>query len=177
MTNSKQATTLIGNLGETLVADWLTHQGWVVLYRHWFCRWGELDLVVCSHPMEQLSPRSVLAFVEVKTRARSNWDQNGLLALTHQKQAKLWKTARLFLADHPHLAELPCRFDLALVSYRRIPKQQKPGFPGFPPTAISNPSTASIGLNSAGIDPSLLRANGYELNLQTYLQAAFTEWD
>ena len=35
----------LGNLGETLVANWLIQSGWRILERNWHCRWGELDIV------------------------------------------------------------------------------------------------------------------------------------
>jgi putative endonuclease len=121
----------IGAQGEDLVAEWLQAQGWKILARRWHCRWGELDLVVRSPDIPQttsvtapsspssplLCPdrESVLAFVEVKTRSQGNWDADGRLAITPQKQTKLWRTVRLFLSKHPHLTELPCRFDVALV--------------------------------------------------------------
>lgn len=107
----------LGLLGESLVAEWLQTQGWTILEQRWHCRWGELDLVARS-PIVNGDDRplsSTLAFVEVKTRSYSSWDANGLLALTPQKQAKLWKAAQFFLSDHPELTNLPCRFDVALV--------------------------------------------------------------
>jgi putative endonuclease len=148
----------IGTQGEALVAEWLQNQGWEILQRRWHCRWGELDLVAHLQAQSSRSDRlsipaeqSILAFVEVKTRSSRNWDENGLLAITTQKQAKLWRTARLFLAQHPTLAELPCRFDVALVGCqqsRPIPKL------------------------SAGANPA---DSPYQLILHDYIPAAFDQ--
>ncbi|NJL23491.1 MAG: YraN family protein [Leptolyngbyaceae cyanobacterium SM1_3_5] len=103
----------MGIAAEALVADWLIAQGWAIEFRRWRCRWGELDLVA-----RQVQPTPTIAFVEVKARSRGNWDADGLLAITPQKQAKLIQAAQLFLADRPHWAEYTCRFDVALVSVR-----------------------------------------------------------
>ncbi len=107
----------LGIYGEQLVENWLINQGWEILYRRWHCRWGELDIVAQGYNTQggQLSSQ-MMAFVEVKTRSRGNWDLDGLLSITPAKQRKLWTTARLFLTRHPHLAQLPCRLDVALVS-------------------------------------------------------------
>ncbi|MDY7003274.1 MAG: YraN family protein [Cyanobacteriota bacterium] len=107
-----------GLLGEDLVAKWLTQEGWQILHRRWKCPWGELDIIALkTSPLEDNPAQKfpILAFVEVKTRSRGNWDKNGLLAVTEAKQAKLWQTAEIFLSDRPELADCSCRFDVALV--------------------------------------------------------------
>ncbi|MCT7951241.1 YraN family protein [Ancylothrix sp. C2] len=107
-----------GTLGENLVAQWLQQQGWEILAQRWKCRWGELDIIAYSQPTGQL------IFVEVKTRSRHSWDTGGIFAITPQKQAKLGQAAALFLADHPVLANVACRFDVALVSCQQMPYKQ-----------------------------------------------------
>lgn len=111
----------LGTLGETLVADWLIAQGWQILERQWHCRWGELDLIA-FHPVlphqGKLAPQC-LAFVEVKTRSQGNWDADGLMAVNRAKQRKLWQSARLFLTRNPQWHNIPCRFDVALVTCQR----------------------------------------------------------
>lgn len=108
-----------GMLGEDFVAQWLRQQGWHIVHRRWRCRWGELDIIAMpSLPLGHNSGGKqcpILVFVEVKTRRQGNWDEDGLLAVTESKQAKLWQTAELFLGDRPDLADYSCRFDVALV--------------------------------------------------------------
>lgn len=104
------STSDLGTFGETFVAEWLQSQGAIVLARQWTCRSGELDLVVKTAD-------EIVAFVEVKTRSRGNWDNDGALSITLAKQRKLLVAAQLFLQNHPELANLPCRFDVALVRY------------------------------------------------------------
>jgi len=131
----------LGRLGELLVADWLRQQGAELVAQRWHCRWGELDLVVRQ-------PDALLAFVEVKTRRQGNWDADGLMALTPQKQRKLWRAAQLFLTQQPQWHNWPCRFDVALV------------------TCQANPQ---IGLHHRPLPQSL-----YSLVLQDYLEGAFS---
>lgn len=142
----------LGRLGEDLVAHWLQTQGWDILARSWHSRWGELDLVA-QHPGKP----ALLAFVEVKTRSQGSWDHQGLLAVTPQKQVKLWKTAQLFLVQHPALADLPCRFDVALIHSQRA----------------SSPEAAASQLPTALRLGQFVGLGGYQLRLQTYLASAF----
>jgi putative endonuclease len=148
---SKPRSALLGQQGERLVAQWLQQQGWSIVAQGWTSRWGELDIVA----LRDEGRHSCLAFVEVKTRSRGNWDEDGLYAITRTKQAKLWKTAQLFLAKHPHLAEAYCRFDVALVNVRRSPSKTSP-----------NPLAAIVLGQPVVMD-------GNELMLHTYIESAF----
>lgn len=143
----------LGELGEHVTAQWLQDQGCEILASRWRCRWGELDLVAyqsCS----QAKFNSPLRFVEVKTRQSSNWDADGLLAISPQKQKKLYRTAEIFLSRHPHLASVGCRFDLALVKARSSGRNQKS-------------LNGKVKLNQP------VYYQGYELTLTTYLEAIF----
>ena len=66
---------------------------------------------------------STLIFIEVKTRNSRNWDADGLLAISAQKQTRLIRSAELFLVKHPDLAEYPCRFDVAIVRHQPISRK------------------------------------------------------
>jgi len=145
----------VGQLGEDLVAHWLQTQGWAILQRRWRCRWGEIDLIAQVHPKITKTKdiaQASLAFVEVKTRSQGNWDANGLLAVTPRKQARLWKTAQFFLAQHPALADLPCQFSLALVWYQTNSGAREAASPPFTP-----------GLQLAD----------YQLTLQSYIESFY----
>ncbi|PZO36525.1 MAG: YraN family protein [Pseudanabaena frigida] len=127
----------VGDRGEILVAQLLQDNGWKILETQWRCQWGELDLIACD--------RQWLLFIEVKTRSKHNWDVDGSLAITPKKQARLIKAASIFLSEHPQLATLNCRFDVALV--RRT--------------------------NYAPNQPSQAYGTGSEFCLQTYIEQAF----
>ncbi|WP_373542194.1 YraN family protein [Chamaesiphon sp.] len=99
-----------GKQGEEIVVQWLIDRGGKILYHRWRWQRGEIDLIAIES--------DTLLFIEVKTRKRSNWDTDGLLAITPQKQAKILTAAALFLAKHPYLADYPCRFDVAIVRHQ-----------------------------------------------------------
>lgn len=153
----------VGELGERLVADWLQAQNWVILHHRWRCRWGEIDLIAQINP-DTLSP--LVAFVEVKTRSRGNWDADGILAITAPKQAKLRQTAQLFLAEHPDLANFPCRFDVALVNCQRLRRDATPLF------NLSVDMGKVIPVTPVFLGQPVFVV-GYQLILQDYIPSAF----
>jgi putative endonuclease len=102
----------IGTLGEDLVTNWLEQYGWKIRHRRWHCRWGEIDIIAESG--------ATLAFIEVKTRSQGNWDAGGRDAITSRKQQKLWRTAQMYLAQYPEVADCDCRFDVAIVFQESI---------------------------------------------------------
>lgn len=154
----------IGTLGENLVAEWLQQQGWEILHRQYRCRWGEIDIIALGRdeanekkPGIRDRQFATLAFVEVKTRRRGNWDAGGMLAVSPTKQAKLWQTAEIFLSSRPDLANNSCRFDVALV--RCEPSRQ---------------NTAQI-LQPTAADSQSVLARNYRLTLQEYIRSAFSD--
>ncbi|WP_392535363.1 YraN family protein [Nostoc sp. C117] len=155
----------IGQFGEDLVAQWLQSTGWVILHRRFSCRWGEIDIIAEYDRKvgeqwsrgtvgELRTQHSTLAFIEVKTRSSRNWDAGGRSAITPQKQAKIWRTAEIFLAQYPEKADYSCRFDVAIVSCQRISKNMT-GVTATPEAL----ATSSVG--------------GYKFKLQEYILAAF----
>ncbi|HEY9645121.1 MAG TPA: YraN family protein [Chroococcidiopsis sp.] len=173
------ATAVVGLLAEHLVAQWLVDQGWRILQRRWRGRQGELDLVA----YQDGRAIATLSFVEVKARSRGSWDQDGRLAITPQKQTKLWRTAELFLSHYPAFNACTCRFDVALVRCERSPVLRKPA--GSPPLSNSVTADGAVDVRiDEAIAPDLsqfspiqlgqaVSLSGYQLTLQDYIPNAF----
>ncbi|MEL7331006.1 MAG: YraN family protein [Cyanobacteria bacterium J06560_2] len=113
----------LGKYGEQLVCQWLMTKHCQVIHQRWHSRFGEIDIIAKGQSGAGALRTEVLAFIEVKTRSKGNWDANGLLAVTRAKQKKMRTTARYFLVRHPYLSDMPCRFDIALVSCHDQPPE------------------------------------------------------
>lgn len=92
---------------ESAAAGWLEKNGAVILARNYSSRFGEIDLIARTEES--------LLFVEVRYRTRTSF---GLPeeTVTFSKQRKICRTAACYLAAHPGLASLPCRFDVIALS-------------------------------------------------------------
>jgi putative endonuclease len=162
----------LGQLGEQLVADWLQQEGWQIVAQRWHCRWGELDIVGYGD-----RPRPTLAVVEVKTRSPRNWDADGRLAITPQKQAKIIQAAELFLAEQPQWNNADVRFDVAIVQgipfhARPIPKDKKQ-HPRDPVELINENADVNHSIQTTIRLEIPTHRNGYQLTLQDYIVHAF----
>lgn len=93
-----------GNAGESLVCEYLKDKGYIIAARNYTTRLGEIDIIAEN--------RSLLAFVEVKTRT-----ENGFIlpreAVDKHKQRKIAAAAGEYVQKTCN--SLPVRFDVAEV--------------------------------------------------------------
>lgn len=75
-----------GVWGEALVADYLREKGYKLAAHSYRCRFGEIDLIAWD--------KSVLCFVEVKTRTNT---QMGLPGIRHRRQTGPYPKNRALL--------------------------------------------------------------------------------
>jgi len=101
----------LGRAAETLCAVFLVLRGYRILARDYRCPVGEIDLV-CRRGRR-------VAFVEVKARHDRG---RAAEAVTPAQRARIARAAAHFLARHPHLETCEARFDVILVTPRRLPQ-------------------------------------------------------
>jgi putative endonuclease len=92
-----------GQRAETRAITHLRKQGLKLIGRNFRCRYGEIDII-----MQQSDE---LVFIEVKMRSSSHFGEP--FEYVHsRKQAKIIKTAKIFLQQHKKHQHQPCRFDV-----------------------------------------------------------------
>ncbi len=98
----------LGRTGEELACQELAQRGYAILARGYRTRYGEIDIVA--------QDRSVLVFVEVKTRSSVAYG-GPLAAVTPRKQQRVIRMALDYLARR-RLSGVPCRFDVVGVAVK-----------------------------------------------------------
>lgn len=94
---------VFGKEGEEKVAAYLKQQGLTIREHNFFCKYGEIDLIV--------SKKELLIFVEVKTRKTKDHLLHDII--TYSKQQKMIKTAAYYCSTLS--SEYAVRFDVAFV--------------------------------------------------------------
>lgn len=106
-----------GVTAETVAADYLKARGYLILASRFKTPYGEIDLVA------QLP--SLLAFVEVKARARLD---DAAYAVTPRQQRRIIDAASAWLAAHPEHADFDMRFDAMLIAPKHQPRHLMAAF-------------------------------------------------
>lgn len=96
------ATDLLGRWGESLGAEYLRKQGYVLRGANYRCRFGEIDLIALQG--------KTLVFVEVKLRKSADFAL-AMEAVTLKKQSRIKKAAAYYLGTLDR-EDLAVRFDV-----------------------------------------------------------------
>ncbi|MDH5470526.1 MAG: YraN family protein [Gammaproteobacteria bacterium] len=96
-----------GRAAEDRACAHLLSAGLILLERNYYCRRGEIDLV--------LQDADTLVFVEVRYR-RQNSFGSALESVDRRKQARLIAAAQHYLQARTHSARLNCRFDVVAIT-------------------------------------------------------------
>lgn len=94
----------LGNYGEQIAVWFLEENGYKILYRNFYCRQGEIDIIVKDQNMNEI------VFVEVKTRT-SNTFGKPAEAVDFIKIKHICKSAKYFLFKY-NLLNAFVRFDV-----------------------------------------------------------------
>ena len=92
-----------GTRYESLALKHLKANGLQLVEKNFYCRLGEIDLI--------LRDRECLIFVEVRYRS-SNRFASAAHSVDDRKQAKIARTAAMYLARRPELSCCTVRFDV-----------------------------------------------------------------
>lgn len=102
----------VGAEYETLAATFLMNQGYVILEKNFYSRFGEIDLIARDG--------RTLVFAEVKYR-RTNRYGYPEEAVTARKQRAMIQTARIFMHKHGFdRSNVPVRFDVVCINEQGV---------------------------------------------------------
>ncbi|MDM1756056.1 MULTISPECIES: YraN family protein [Acinetobacter] len=100
----------LGEWAEQMALNVLEQHGFVLLYKNYYARCGEIDLIV--------QKANELIFVEVKARAKTEYG-TALEVITLAKQRKIVKTSLKFLQDHAEFQDFYYRFDVVCFDFHQ----------------------------------------------------------
>ena len=92
-----------GRAAEQTALTYLETRGLELVQQNFRCRFGEIDLIMLDG--------SCIVFVEVRFR-RANRFGGAAASVDGRKQAKIIRTAGMFLGKQPRYADMPARFDV-----------------------------------------------------------------
>lgn len=109
----------LGGWGETIAAEYLTGNGYVILERNFRTQYGEIDLIALD--------KEILVFVEVKTRTSRKFGYPEE-AISPKKKEHLLASAQSYLQTHQEM-ERDWRIDVLAIE--RIDRNSLPEITQF----------------------------------------------
>ena len=106
-----------GLAAETIAAWYLRFKGYGIAGRRMRTPVGEIDLIATT--------RTAVCFVEVKARASV---ELGIESVSRRQAARIVAAARVWLSQNPRYADRNCRFDVILITPRRLPRHLQNAF-------------------------------------------------
>lgn len=85
--------------------EYLREKGFSLVKKNFYCRYGEIDLIVQNEQYQ------TLVFVEVKAR-KANAYAKAHEVISLNKQKKMMRSALIFLDQHPEFYSFFARFDV-----------------------------------------------------------------
>ena len=105
----------IGQIWERDAERFLLSQGLVLLARNFLTRRGEIDLI--------MRDQDLIVFVEVRFRNASRFGA-AIHSVSLRKSGCVVRSASVFLQQHPHWSNHPCRFDV--IAYDGVAARANP---------------------------------------------------
>lgn len=100
---------VLGNHSEQLARKFLVQQGFTVVQTNFFCKQGEIDLIVKKN--------QTLVFVEVRSKSNQLYGQP-FETINQAKQIKIRRTAQYYLYQNPAMEQYYCRFDVISIIWQ-----------------------------------------------------------
>ena len=100
-----------GAAAELAALYFLQRQGMTPLTSNFRSKLGEIDIIMLDG--------QILVFVEVRRRSSDRYG-GAAASISAAKKKKLWRTAQLFLQQHPAYQRLACRFDVVAYDGRDL---------------------------------------------------------